>query len=119
MQVKLEMNHWNFQTEVMDSPIHGKGRFACVPIPSGEVVLIVMGPVKPLAAGNDKMPIRGTRFVIDCEQTYVNHGREPNLELDGQIVFRAKRDITAGEELTIDYRTLINGKLPFEEMIDV
>jgi uncharacterized protein len=34
---------------------------------------------------------------------HLNHSCEPNLVLQGQIVFVAMRDIAAGEELTIDY----------------
>jgi uncharacterized protein len=34
---------------------------------------------------------------------HLNHSCEPNLGLQGRIVFVATRDIAAGEELTIDY----------------
>ena len=34
---------------------------------------------------------------------HLNHSCEPNLRLQGQIVFVAFRDIAAGEELTVDY----------------
>jgi uncharacterized protein len=34
---------------------------------------------------------------------HLNHSCDPNLGLQGQIVFVAFRDIAAGEELTIDY----------------
>lgn len=109
------MNRWNVLSEVRPSPIHGVGRFASTNIKGGDVVLIVMGNIMPNGPGNDKMPIKGTGFVIDCEQTYVNHNGDANLYLDGQIVFRAKRDIAAGEELTIDYKTLTDSKLPFTD----
>ena len=36
---------------------------------------------------------------------HVNHCYEPNLGLQGQIVFVAMRDIAADEELTVDYAT--------------
>jgi len=36
---------------------------------------------------------------------YVNHSEQPNLAADGEYRFYALRDITAGEELTADYRT--------------
>lgn len=112
------MNHWNASTEVRPSTIHGFGRFACEHILSGEVVLIIMGRVLPAAGNVSRMPIKGTGFVIDCEQTFVNHHADANLILDGQVVFRASRDIGVGEELTIDYRTLTNGRLPFEDACD-
>jgi hypothetical protein len=34
---------------------------------------------------------------------HLNHSCEPNLGLQGQVVFVAMRGIAAGEELTIDY----------------
>lgn len=34
---------------------------------------------------------------------HLNHCCEPNLGLQGQVVFVAMRDIAVGEELTIDY----------------
>ena len=34
---------------------------------------------------------------------HLNHSCDPNLGVQGQIVFVALRDITAGEELTFDY----------------
>lgn len=113
------MNYWNFSTEIKNSKIHGQGRFTLVDIPTDEVVLIVMGSIKPCLPNNNKLIIKGTKFVLDCDQTYVNHSKDANLYLDGQIVFRSKRNIVAGEELTIDYYTLINGKLPFEENINI
>ena len=45
---------------------------------------------------------------------HLNHSCEPNLGLQGQIVYIALRDIAADEELTFDYAT--NGDEP-EEMI--
>ena len=35
----------------------------------------------------------------------VNHSCEPNCYFDGDIVFRALRDIEPGEEITLDYAT--------------
>jgi hypothetical protein len=36
---------------------------------------------------------------------YTNHSCEPNIALQGQIVFVAMRDIVPGEELTHDWAT--------------
>lgn len=105
-------------TDVRPSEIHGFGRFACEHIRSGEVVLIVMGRILPNVGNSTRMPLKGTGFVIDCEQTFVNHHTDANLVLDGQVVFRSCRDISPGEELTIDYRTLTSSGLPFEDASD-
>jgi hypothetical protein len=35
----------------------------------------------------------------------LNHSCDPNVQIVGQIAFRAMRDIDPGEELTFDYAT--------------
>jgi len=40
---------------------------------------------------------------------YLNHSRKPNLEVDGDYRFFAKRAIKRGEELTVDYSTYSDG----------
>lgn len=109
------MNRWNCATKVGESRIHGLGRFAGQAIAQGDVVLIIMGRILPNQPGNQRIPIRGTSYVIDCEQTHINHSDYPNLQLEGQIVFKASRDIAEGEELTLDYGTLTTTRLPFME----
>jgi hypothetical protein len=37
---------------------------------------------------------------------FLNHSCEPNVGVQGQIVFVAMRDVAAGEELTLDYATI-------------
>src|SRR5207248_9896344 len=37
---------------------------------------------------------------------FLNHSCEPNVGIQGQIVFVAMRDVAAGEELTLDYATI-------------
>jgi uncharacterized protein len=37
---------------------------------------------------------------------FLNHSCEPNVGIQGQIVFVARRAIAAGEELTLDYATI-------------
>ena len=34
---------------------------------------------------------------------FLNHSCEPNVGVQGNIIFVAMRDVAAGEELTIDY----------------
>jgi hypothetical protein len=43
---------------------------------------------------------------------HLNHSCEPNLGIQGQIVYVALRDIKRGEELTFDYA--MNGDEPYE-----
>ncbi len=44
---------------------------------------------------------------------YVNHSDRPNLEADADSRFFALRRIRKGEELTADYRTFADERLPF------
>ena len=37
---------------------------------------------------------------------FLNHSCEPNVGVQGQIVFGAMRDVAAGEELTLHYGTI-------------
>ena len=37
---------------------------------------------------------------------FLNHSCEPNVGIQGQIVFVALRGVAAGEELTLDYATI-------------
>jgi hypothetical protein len=48
---------------------------------------------------------------------YVNHADEPNLIAGDDGRFRTLRRITAGEELTADYRTFVDEPLPFRPQV--
>lgn len=107
----MSENIWLAATEVRDSPIHGKGRFASMDIKTGQPIVILIGEIVPKTGLH--IPIRDTAYCIVCPQTYINHSDNCNMEQDGQILFRAARDIAAGEELTLDYSSLTSTKLDF------
>ncbi len=110
------------------SPIHGIGVFALADIPAGVRDLFapprpwvpvsdaVVNALPPHArklvetyclwdAGTYYLPPHGFR-VVDVV-TYLNHADAPNLrQVDGGDYFETTRDVTAGEELTIDYGSL-------------
>jgi len=106
------LNIWQFSTQVLPSKIHGKGRFTDQTILKGNLVLIVNGEIKPKAEAPRKFPITD-ELNIDCDDTFVNHSKENNLDLVGQIFFVANRDISAGEELTMDYEQFTTGQYLF------
>ena len=108
------------KTEVKDSPIHGKGLFAKATITQGEIVAIKGGYILN-AQGREEMEkelgpaeiqITEDFFIApvqreerDGSMLYSNHSCDPNIAIQGQIVFVAMRDITLGEELTHDWAT--------------
>jgi len=108
------------KTEVRASPIQGKGLFAARPIVAGEIVAVKGGHVltgaewarlEP-ALGPAEIQIAGDLFIAPADQAqrdgsmlYTNHSCDPNIGVQGQIVFVAMRDIAPGEELTHDWAT--------------
>lgn len=108
------------KTEVRDSPIQGKGLFAREPILAGDIVAVKGGTIldgtewtslEPML-GAAEIQIADDLFIAPVTEeeragcmVYSNHSCEPNIEIQGQIVFVASRDIAAGEELTHDWAT--------------
>ena len=106
------------KAEVRTSPIHGRGLFACQPIRSGEVVCVKGGHIFSRATlrevnarlGPAEIQIGEDLFIgplIEEEREgsmiFSNHSCDPNIGVQGQVVFVAMRDIEAGEELTHDW----------------
>ncbi|MGH7413167.1 MAG: SET domain-containing protein [Candidatus Rokuibacteriota bacterium] len=111
-------------TEVRESPIHGKGLFATRAVARGEIVAVKGGHVLTAAQWAALEPALGpadiqvaedlviapvTQTERDGGMLYTNHSCDPNLAIQGQIVLVAMRDIDAGEELTIDWATTDDG----------
>src|SRR5438067_8614771 len=103
---------------VQDSPIHGRGLFAIAPIAQGETVCVKGGYIfdrQTLRSMPDwfraaEIQVAADLFIgprAEAERAgsmiFSNHSCEPNIGAQGQIVFVAMRDITAGEELTHDW----------------
>ena len=112
------------KTEVRESPIHGNGLFAKQAIAAGEIVAVKGGRIftrEQWAAlepelGPAEIEISETLVIApggreerEGSMLYTNHSCEPNIALQGQIVFVAMRDIAAGEELTHDWATTDDG----------
>lgn len=108
------------KTEVRDSPIHGKGLFAKQIITKGEIVTIKGGHILKneewslleQELESAEIQIAEDFFIapIDKEHRegsmiYSNHSCDPNIGVQGQIIFVAMRDIIEGEELTHDWAT--------------
>ena len=112
------------KTEVRPSPIQGRGLFARARIGRGEVVAIkggyvvaaeewqrlarTLGPAEiQIADGFVIAPVRDDER--EGAMLFTNHSCEPNIAVQGQIVFVAMRDIEPGEELTHDWATTDDG----------
>lgn len=114
----MDQTYFSPKVEKRVSAIHGRGLFARQDICRGEVVVVKGGHVMTrtqrdlvaLELGPAEIQITEDLHIgpVTSEQRergmmHLNHSCEPNLGLQGQIVFVAMRDIAVGEELTIDY----------------
>jgi hypothetical protein len=105
-------------TEKRPSGIDGRGLFAKEPIAKGDIVVVKGGYVMTTAQRNRLSESMGPAEIQIAEDLHIgpttpadreggmmhlNHSCEPNLGLQGQIVFVALRDIARDEELTCDY----------------
>jgi uncharacterized protein len=109
------------KTVVRASGIAGRGLSAVAAITRGEVVCVKGGHLidratleRHKAVVNDAdMQIAENLFLaplsadeFEAVMMFLNHSCEPNVGVQGQIVFVALRDVAAGEELTLDYGTI-------------
>jgi hypothetical protein len=106
------------KTHVRASAAHGRGLFARRPIEAGEIVSVRGGHIltpqmlkrRRTPAGYWGYPITDglvlgplTEPETESVMMFLNHSCEPNIGIQGQIVFVAMRPVRKGEELTIDY----------------
>ena len=116
----MNLTYLSPKTEKRGSDIEGRGLFAKDRISKGEIV-VVKGGVVMTRAQRDKVEERlGPAEIQVTEDLFIgptaqkereggmmhlNHSCEPNIGVQGQIVFVTLRDIGKGEELTFDYAT--------------
>jgi hypothetical protein len=103
---------------ILPSSIQGNGIIANAPIRAGEVVEIIGGVVMT-EAGFRHFQASATRYnavqidedlhLVEVPQMTaerlgsINHSCDSNLWMADEVTVAARRDIAAGEELTIDY----------------
>jgi SET domain-containing protein len=115
-----DLSYRSPKTEVRESPIHGKGLFAKQAIAVGEIVAVKGGYILSQQEwttleqqlGPAEIQISEKLFIApvrkeqrDGSMLYTNHSCNPNIAIQGQIVFVAMRDIAPSEELTHDWAT--------------
>lgn len=103
---------------VKPSAIAGRGLFAVQPIQRGEIVCVKGGYIFDRQTLLQVQESLGPAEIQLAEDLFIgplspaereggmifsNHSCEPNLGVQGQVVFVALRDIEAGEELTHDW----------------
>ena len=116
----LNLSYLSPKTAVQESPIEGRGLFAVEPLRQGEIVVIKGGYIFSRQTRRDlekslgpaDIPITEDFFIgplraaeREGSMIFSNHSCDPNIGVQGQIVFVAMRDIQAGEELTHDWAT--------------
>ena len=115
---QFNLTYFSPKIEKRISPIQGRGLFAKTDIEKGEVVVVKGGYVLTKSQrdeigkelGPSEIQITEHLFIGPTGENereggmmHLNHSCEPNLGLQGQIVFVALRDIKTDEELTVDY----------------
>ncbi len=116
--MSLRQNYrFSEKTKLGDSVIHGKGRFATLPIERGEVVIEAGGRVISLEEFNKTkedsvsyLLMPGAKVLVTkCQERFnvssVNHSCDPNMVFEFPF-WTANRNIQPGEELTTDYSEL-------------
>ncbi|MCC6754601.1 MAG: SET domain-containing protein [Saprospiraceae bacterium] len=125
---ELAANHW---VGLRPSPLHGVGVFALCEIPCGCTGMFSKDPgewVHLSYADVDELPGHARKLVeaycLFDESGYfvpaggfkamdlslfLNHSETPNIaSIDDGAAFVALRDISAGEELLVDYGSIVN-----------
>ena len=116
----MNLSYRSPKTVVRESEIHGRGLFAAESIPAGDVVCVKGGYVfdrrtlesmpdwyraAEIQIGDDLFIGPSRAEERDGSMIFSNHSCDPNIGVQGQIVFVAMRNIEAGEELTHDWAT--------------
>jgi hypothetical protein len=105
---------------VQSSAIHGRGLFAIEEFQPGDIVCVKGGYIFTRTTLGEIAPILGPAEIQIAEGLFIgprhveereggmifsNHSCDPNIGVQGQIVFVALCDVAVGEELTHDWAT--------------
>ena len=114
--------------QVRQSGVHGKGVFARQDIPKGETIIEYVGEIISAQEAEDRHPHDPTDpnhtfyFQIDDDRVidalhggnsarWINHCCTPNCKpvvTEDRVFIKAKKNISAGEELNYDYGLIID-----------
>jgi uncharacterized protein len=108
------------KSTVRNSTIEGRGLFATGRFDPGEIVCVKGGHIFNRAMLDKVAPILGPAEIQIADDLFIgpivsderegsmifsNHSCDPNIGVQGQVVFVALRQIASGEELTHDWAT--------------
>lgn len=114
----VALTYFSPKVEKRISSIQGRGLFAKENIATGEIVVVKGGHILTKQQRDDvcktlgpsEIQITDDLFIGPTTQEqreggmmHLNHSCDPNVGLQGQIVFIAMKTILADEELTFDY----------------
>jgi len=115
---QVNLTYFSRRVEKRTSPIEGRGLYSKTNIKKGEVVVVKGGYILTRKQRDElarelapsEIQITEDLFIGPTSQSereggmmHLNHSCEPNLGLQGQVVFVALRDIAIDAELTFDY----------------
>jgi len=120
----MEHDRMFVKTEVRETNRYGKALFAAETVRRGTIVCsFTLGAevttedeyVRAVAENRQPVTRTGTRYAgkyftfgnVEAPYNYINHSFKPTLLCHCGVVV-ALRDLNAGDELTLDYRTLID-----------
>ncbi len=94
------------------SKIHGSGVFVLKNIKKGETVFILKGKLMKFVVKSQQDALWGENWIgvgysqwldVRSPGVFLNHSCDPNCGIKGRVCIVAMRDISLGEEVTIDY----------------
>jgi hypothetical protein len=118
--MSVRLSYLSPKAAVKTSLIHGRGLFAIGEFRPGEIVCVKGGHIFTRATLAEIAPELGPAEIQIADDLFIgprdaderegamifsNHSCDPNIGVQGQIVFVALREIAAGEELTHDWAT--------------
>jgi hypothetical protein len=116
----IPLSHLSPKAAVKGSSIHGRGLFAIGEFQPGEIVCVKGGYIFTGTTLRQIAPVLGPAEIQIADDLFIgprhaeeregcmifsNHSCDPNIGVQGQIVFVALRQIAIGEELTHDWAT--------------
>ncbi len=104
--------HFLVKTELVNSSISGRARMLLEPVAGGHVLGIIGGIIVDKPSPEIALPIGFSLYIHQIRgvgRGTINHSCEPNCKILGFNRLCALRDISNGEELTIDYGTVSIG----------